>query len=243
VVARREGDPALDDPLVFVGDRPATFYVDAAALGAPLPAIEGMVITDRFEAAVQRKLFTFSAGHATAAYLGYLKGYHYVHTAVRDPEIRAAVLAAMAEGQKALLARYGPDVAGDERTLQEILSRFDNAALNDSIERVGRDPVRKLAKEDRLVGPARLAREAGVIPEKLTLAVAAAMLFCPFADRAAVELNRAIRCDGPTAVLCRVAGFRPDDTLAESAVCAYRRLAKERPERSQLLSFDHLLWA
>lgn len=243
VVARREGDPAGDEPLVFIGDRPATFYVDAAALAGPLPAIEGMVITDRYEAAVQRKLFTFSAGHATAAYLGYLKGYHYIHAAVRDPEIRAAVLAAMAEGQKALSARYGRDSAGDERTLQEILSRFDNAALNDSIERVGRDPVRKLAKEDRLIGPARLAKEAGIVPEKLTLAVAAAMLFCPLADPAAVELNRTIRCDGPAAALCRVAGFRPDDTLAASALCAYRRLSKERPERSQLLSLDQLLWA
>lgn len=243
VVARREGDPEGDEPLVFIGDRPATFYVDAAALAVPLPAIEGMVVTDRFEAAVQRKLFTFSAGHATAAYLGYLKGYRYVHTAVRDPEIRAAVLAAMAEGQKALLSLYGRDFAGDERTLREILARFDNAALNDSIERVGRDPVRKLAKEDRLIGPARLAREAGIIPEKLTLAVAAAMLFCPLADRAAAELNSSIRSDGPTAALCRVAGFNPDDTLAQSAVRAYRRLANERPERSQLLSLDQAVWA
>jgi len=243
VVARREGDPAGDEPLVFVGDRQATVYVDAATLAAPLPAVEGMVITDRYDAAVQRKLFTFSAGHATAAYLGYLKGYRYIHTAVCDPEIRADVLEAMAEGQKALLARYGPDIAGDERTLHEILSRFDNAALNDSIERVGRDPVRKLAKEDRLVGPACLAREAGIIPEKLMLAVAAAMLFCPLADRAAMELSRTIRCDGPTAALCRVSGFSPDDTLAASAVRAYRRFASERPERSQLLSLEQPLWA
>ena len=69
------------------------------------------------------------------------------------------------------------------------------------------------------------------------------MLFCPLADRAAAELNSSIRSDGPTAALCRVAGFNPDDTLAQSAVRAYRRLANERPERSQLLSLDQAVWA
>lgn len=243
VVARREGDLATDRPLVFIGDHAKTFYVDATTILAPVPAIDGMEMTPSFEAAVHRKLFTFSAGHATAAYLGYLKGYHYIHSAVRDREIRSAVLDAMREGLRALATRYGREFAGEESDLDEILARFDNAALQDSIERVGRDPVRKLAKEDRLVGAARLACKAGIRPDKLMLAVAAAMLFCPLADVSANAMRRTIQCDGPTAALCTMAGFRPDDTLAESAITSYRRLAERRPEESQLLSLDRAMWA
>jgi len=240
VVARREGDPAGDEPLVFVGDPPNGFYVDGTTLCGPLPAVGWMHISARYPLMVQRKLFTFSAGHATAAYLGYLKGYRYIHTAVRDREIRAAVLAVMTEGQKALVARHGSAAADD---LQKILARFDNAALNDSVERVGRDPLRKLAAEDRLVGAARLAQQAGFEPKKLLLAIAAAMLFCPLADPAARQLRHTIRCDGPAAALCRVAGFTAGDTLACSAVAEYRRLIEQKPDESQLLSLDRMVWA
>ncbi|HEX9162152.1 MAG TPA: hypothetical protein VF980_10645 [Thermoanaerobaculia bacterium] len=243
VVARREGDPLLDEPLVFVADESKTFYVDGTSLLSPLPAIEGMVITTHHQAMVERKLYTFSAGHATAAYLGFLKGYHYIHTAVRDPEVREAVLSAMREGQEALAARYGREIAGDEHDLQEILKRFQNAALSDSIERVGQDPKRKLGSEDRLMGPARLARKNGLKPEKLMLAVAAAMFFAPRADASAAELRKSIHSDGPAAALCRAAGVDPNDTLAASAVRAYCRLEKGKPEKSQLLSLDRLLWS
>jgi mannitol-1-phosphate 5-dehydrogenase len=243
VVARREGNPSGDELLVFIGDRAKAFYVDATTIRGPLRAIDGMIVTPAFDACVQRKLFTFSAGHATAAYLGFLKGYHYIHTAVRDREIRAAVLEAMREGQRALATIHGIELAGDESSLREILARFDNAELQDSIERVGRDPVRKLAAEDRLVGAARLARKAGIRPEKLMLAVAAAMLFCPLTDPSATALGKTIQCDGPSAALCRIAGFNPDDTLASSAVDSYRRLSDRKPEQSQLLRLEPAVWA
>lgn len=242
VVARREGDPGGSEPLVFIGDSATTVYVDGRTLRRPLPPIEGIVVTDRYPMMVQRKLFTFSAGHATAAYLGFLKGYRYVHTAVRDREIRAAVLAVMTEGQKALASVYGEEAAS-ESDLQEILARFDNAALNDSVERVGRDPLRKLAAEDRLVGAARLAKQAGFIPRKLIQAIAAAMLFCPLADASARKLTQTIACNGPSAALCSAAGFNAQDTIACSAVAEYRRLVERKPEHSQLLSLDRMVWA
>ena len=64
----------------------------------------------------RRKLFTYGAGHATCAYLGHLKGYRYIHSAVRDPEIRRTVLEAMAEGQRGLAAAYGSPAAAPSCT-------------------------------------------------------------------------------------------------------------------------------
>jgi mannitol-1-phosphate 5-dehydrogenase len=103
-VTERRVDPETGE-VCFIADPPEQFIVDGGSLRAPFPGVQGMVVTDKFEAYIQRKLFTFSAGHAICAYLGHLKGYHYIHSAIRDPEIRRAVLAAMAEGQRGL-ARF-----------------------------------------------------------------------------------------------------------------------------------------
>ncbi len=243
IVARRTGDPANDEPLVFVGDTPSTFIVDGLTLRDPIPQITGMKVTDNYTAWLQRKLFTFSAGHATAAYLGYLKGYHYVHAAVRDPEIRQAVMDAMREGQKGLTACYGPEIAGNESDLTEIMSRFENAALNDSLERVGRDPLRKLGHEDRLVGPALLARQAGIRPEKLALAVAAAMFFCNRADPSANQLRGQIRAVGPAQALSDVTGLDPQRTIAKIVISAWCRLSEGWQQGNPLLNLEHFFWA
>jgi mannitol-1-phosphate 5-dehydrogenase len=47
---------------------------------------------------------------------------------------------------------------------KDALQRMVNPFLNDPIERVTRDPVRKLGWEDRLIGAMRLALDAGVEP-------------------------------------------------------------------------------
>src|SRR5262249_40715460 len=148
VVSRRVGDPAGTQPLVFVGDDVTEFRVDATRLVAPRPGFHGMIATETFEMWVRRKLSTYSAGHAAAAYLGYLKGYHYVHTAIRDREIRAAVLAAMTEGQRGLVASYGPGLGG-RQTLLRILDRFGNPALGDRTERMARERLLAAADLER----------------------------------------------------------------------------------------------
>jgi mannitol-1-phosphate 5-dehydrogenase len=241
VVTQRLGDPAGDEPFVFVGDAPAEIVVDAANLRAPLPQIATMIVAENYQAWIERKLFTFSAGHAATAYLGFLKGYHYIHTAICDPEIRHAVLEAMTEGQRGLAARYGSEVAGDERDLLDIVARFENAALNDPIRRVGRDPRRKLGPHDRLVGAARLAEQAGVSPKSLSLAVAAALCFCSTQSIAGDEVLRQIQLpEGPQVQVetldCRC---KLDHLVADT----WARLGEGWREDNLLLSLEGLLWA
>jgi mannitol-1-phosphate/altronate dehydrogenase len=50
---------------------------------------------------------------------------------------------------------------------KDALTRMVNPFLNDPIERVTRDPIRKLGWEDRLIGSMRLAIDAGVNSELL----------------------------------------------------------------------------
>jgi mannitol-1-phosphate 5-dehydrogenase len=242
-VTQRVGDPAGDEPMEFLGDPPASFVVDGARVVSPLPVIASMIVADDFAAWMQRKLFIFSAGHATCAYLGFLKGYRYIHSAIRDAEIRTAVLEAMTEAQMGLAAVYGEAFAGGAAHLQEILERFGNAAINDSIARVARDPSRKLSAGDRLLGAAQLAAKAGVHPRQLLRAAAAAYCFSDPDDARAVELQEQIRVSGLRPTLRRVSGLKASDRLGRTLVDRWRRFTHPLHGESVLLSLNKVVWA
>jgi mannitol-1-phosphate 5-dehydrogenase len=243
VIAQRLGDPLGSEPLTFLGDRSRGFKVEARGLGPPLPAIHGMELVDDYAAWMRSKLYTFGAGHATAAYLGYLKGYRYVHSAVRDPEIRAVTLGAMAEGQRGVATRYGADAAGVLGDLSAMVARFENAALSDPVCRVGRDPCRKLGCCDRLVGAARLAEEAGESAENLALSIAAALYFQSAGDPSAADLRAKLGTLGVVATLESVCGLDRREALVERVRQAWTTLTEGRHPENFLLNLGRCAWA
>jgi mannitol-1-phosphate 5-dehydrogenase len=243
VIARRLGDPLGEQPLTFVGDPPSAFKVEAQGLAAPLPAVPGMDLVNDYQAWIRSKLYIFGAGHATAGYLGYLKGYRYVHSAVRDPEIRAVTVGAMAEGQRGVAARYRAEAAGGPADLRAILARFENAALYDPVWRVGRDPCRKLRWDDRLVGAARLAEEAGETAGNLSLSIAAALYFQAAGDPSAVGLRATLRTLGVEATLENVCGLDQDEPLLQRASRAWTWLVQGDHPENFLLDLGGCAWA
>jgi mannitol-1-phosphate 5-dehydrogenase len=238
VVSRRLGDPAEGHPLTLLGDPYETFEVHKRSLRKPLPTIPGLVWVKNFEAAFNRKLYVLSTGHATVAYLGFLKGYRYVHAAVRDPEIRTAALEAMREGQRGLAARYGKALAGGEPELQAILWRFENAALNDPVVRVGRDPGRKLGPRERLVGPAQLCEAAGTPTAVLPMAAAAAVCFAAAGDPSgAAATAQQLSGQTPTALqdLC---AMQADSGFSQSVTAAWERFSRSWRRDAPLFSLS-----
>ena len=119
-----------------------------------------------------RKLYVHNLGHCFTANLGLLAGDELVCDAIGRPGIRYAVRAAMVESALALAARYRVDPGKLLDHVDDLLHRFDNRALGDTNERVARDPERKLAAGDRLVGALRNALELGLPSRHLSLAVA-----------------------------------------------------------------------
>jgi mannitol-1-phosphate 5-dehydrogenase len=232
-VSGRLGEAHEAAPLTFLGDRLERFEVHGPSLRKPLPKIPGLVRVKDFEAAFNAKLYVFSAGHATVAYLGFLKGYRYVHAAVRDPEIRRAALAAMREGQHGLAALYGKALAGGEPELQAILWRFENAALNDPVARVGRDPRRKLEPDERLAGAARLCEAAGVRVATLPLAAAAAVCF----DAAGRPATAAARTpSSPPSALRELCSAQADSGFSQRVTAAWERFSSSWTEDAPLFS-------
>jgi len=174
----------------------------------------GMEPHDRFAAYVDRKLYIHNAGHAVLAYLGYLKGLTYGYEALADPAIYRWLRQALNESQRALVAHHGLDPAALQAHVDDLLVRFGNRALGDTIYRLARDPLRKLGPTDRLVGAANLALAHGIAPVGLATGIAAALAFDHPDDPRAVELQRRLAAEGLDAILQEVCGLEPMGPLA-----------------------------
>ena len=79
----------------------------------------------------------------------------------------------------------------------------------DTLARVGRDTIRKLQPDDRLIGPAKLAYRYGVQPANLIRGAAAALRFSNNDDPQAVELQTTVGETGIEKAIDTVAQLRP----------------------------------
>ena len=154
-----------------------TLIVDRDAFRGEIPPIKNMEAHAPFQLYIERKLYIHNMGHSMTAYLGNLKGYEYIWQAIEDPEIERIVVRGMVSSALALSIRYNVPFKALYEHVEDLLYRFTNKKLGDTVFRVGRDLNRKLSPEDRLVGAMKSCNEAGVSPVYLHLAIAAAMKF------------------------------------------------------------------
>lgn len=175
-----------------------------------LPPFKGL---DNFPASIEEKLYILNCGHAVCAYLGYRRGYTYIHEAMADEAINRTVVGAMLEAQRALQFKHGRSLHYGG-LISEILTSFSNAALKDTIARVGRDPIRKLQTDDRLIGPAKLAYRYGIEPTNLIQGCAAALTFSQDDDPQAIEMQKLIRERGIDYALDFISQVRPWNPIA-----------------------------
>lgn len=208
--------------------------VDGVALVAAPPAdgsVPGVRLVRCFDDWMVEKLWLFNAGHAAAAYLGWLAGRHTVGDAMADQDTRALVARVVAESAVALSARHHirpPGEALPKRDPEWILSRYASPELADPVSRVGREPRRKLAPGDRLIGPAVSALAAGVRPAALATAAAAALLYAEPGDGEATDLQREVDLLGPEETLEMVSGLYATEDLSRLIGGRYRALAAGR---------------
>jgi len=208
-------DPSLlRDPLEVIAEPFARLPADARGIVGTPPPIPCLELKENFPAYVRLKLFVHNAGHAAAAYHGYGKGYTFIHEVMDNPEVCAEVEGVMREGCEALRLAEGLDGMYLNDYSRDLLHRFRNPHLGDTVARVGRDPARKLAPQDRLVGAANLALAQGIDPVHLARAIAAALRFRPEGDPSASQVQSLIAEGGPLRVLRDLSGLPNDHPLA-----------------------------
>ncbi len=200
--------------------------VERSSFVGTVPEIKGMTPVDNLLAYVERKLFTLNTGHATAAYLGKLKGISTIGECVADPRIAAIVKEAMQQSGEGLVRKFGFDHDAHFAYIEKILRRFSNPFLRDECDRVGREPLRKLAPNDRLILPMMTARGFGLPYDKLLLAIGGALHFDNPQDAQSVEMLESIKTAGLEATVAKYTGIPAGDPLIAEIAEAYAKVEK-----------------
>ena len=163
--------------------------VDKAAFKSEIPDdVENLYPFTPFNLFIQRKLFMHNMSHALSAYLGNLRGYEYIYQAVGDYDIRYCAFRALIRSALAIAKENGVEIDGLVGHAENLLYRFTNTALADTVARVGKDTKRKLGSNDRLIGALKLCEKHGIDGTYLCIGIAAGLLFAPSGDDSSAEL-------------------------------------------------------
>ncbi|MBZ4682826.1 MAG: mannitol-phosphate 5-dehydrogenase [Fusobacteriaceae bacterium] len=193
------------------------WIVDETLFKGEIPKIEGMQLTDNLMAFVERKLFTLNTGHAICAYLGVQKGYNTIKESIEDEEIEKMVRNAMKESGEVLIKRYGFDREAHYKYIDKIINRFKNPYLVDEVKRVGRQPLRKLGFNDRLIKPLRGTLEYNTENNYIINGIVAALKYKNEEDEQAKELQEKIATKDIKEVLKEITQLEENDIIEKIA--------------------------
>ena len=207
-------DMLAKDPLVVNAQDFWEFPYDASRLKAPMP--EGMICQKpiyEFTGFLERKFYTYNAANGTTSFVGALLGYKYIADAAHDERILKLLDGVYTETATALSKKHNFPFDEQWAFTRTSLRKLQDRNIVDYIERNARDPMRKLGKDDRLVGSARLCLEYGVKPESLATAIACAMHYEEPTDEFAVTLKAMRENEGYDAILSKVCSLDPNGEL------------------------------
>jgi Mannitol-1-phosphate/altronate dehydrogenases len=187
--------------------------IERGPFGDAVPDIPDAHFVDDLAPYIERKLFTVNTGHATLAYHGFVAGAESLSVAMGMPEVVAEVRAVLQETKALLIARHDFSEQTQEEYIQNNLARFANPSLPDTPARVGRQPLRKLSRHERFIGPAAELAELGTVPDALLRAIGAALRFDVPEDTESVELKALLAAATAETVTEQVTGLVPGHPL------------------------------
>jgi hypothetical protein len=182
--------------------------VDARAFRGPIPEVPILRPIETIEAEETRKFFTYNMAHAVFAYAGTTAGATTILEAAALPAVVAEVEGALAESAAALQSAFGYSDAEMSEWNASVLRNLTNPLLEDTLARLGADPIRKLGHNDRLVGAAVLCKRQGKLPWYLTRAIARAFFFDSAGDPSVATLQQKLAADGILGAIRRLPASR-----------------------------------
>lgn len=144
------------DSLMVFAEPYNTLILDMKGFRSPIPQVTGLSPKSNIKAWVDRKAFIHNLGHATAAYYGYFlhPDSIYMYEILEDQNVLNFTRNVMLQSADTLLKCYPDDFTLQDLILHtdDLIARFRNKALKDTVFRVGQDLARKLADGDRFMG-------------------------------------------------------------------------------------------
>jgi mannitol-1-phosphate 5-dehydrogenase len=211
------------DPLLVFAEAYNTLILDARGFKNAIPDIQGIAAKENIKAWVDRKLFIHNLGHAAAAYFGNFlhPELQYMYEVLADEEVAFFTSEAMKESGTILRAIYPDEFSSEDIAdhAADLIKRFQNRLLGDTVYRVGTDLLRKLGKTDRLAVPMRFGIRFQLPFRYIFAAYQAALHFKATLDNNLnpndLEVTEMFRQKGISHVLSRVSGLDPEQCFKE----------------------------
>ncbi|MFN4227828.1 MAG: hypothetical protein ACK4F0_06790 [Candidatus Ratteibacteria bacterium] len=205
-----------ENPLLVKVEPYKILPVDKNGFKGKIPKIFGLLPVENLKKYEELKLFGHNLSHACVAYYGFLKGYKYIWESMEDNEIINLLLNVQNEVKKYLKKKYNFEESELNEYFTDLNERFKNKLLCDTVFRVGREPLRKIGREERIVGAIKGCLEFGIFPESICFVLAMALCYNYMLDEESVKLQNIIKEKGIDFVLneiCEINNVKIIETL------------------------------
>jgi mannitol-1-phosphate 5-dehydrogenase len=232
------------DPLVVLTNGYPILPVEKSAFKGNIPSMSSLRLVKDMRAEETRKIYTYNMFHAVLSYLGILKGHKLLVECLADEEVARVAIGALNEVNGALQKEYSFSPEEIKIWIDGVIEQTNNPAVGDTVLRSAADPIRKLNKDDRLIGPALLCIRNGITPNNLTSAIGAAFIFYNDNDLASKKLHELIENDGIRLTAKQICGLdKGEDDFVDEIVRSYIRVlltfnGSTIAEKTYQLGFD-----
>jgi mannitol-1-phosphate 5-dehydrogenase len=191
-----------------------------------MPPVKGFYPVEDLFPYEELKLFIHNLSHACLAYAGYFRGHTYIWEALKDKNILTLLKGVLTEARSALIKKHNFEKAEIDNYISDLIARFGNRSLGDTVQRVGRDPLRKIGKEDRIAGGIKLCLSQNVYPENISFVMAYCLCYNYQNDEKAVKLQDIIKEKGVLYILEEISGIK-DSRVVNEIIEDYNGLKNE----------------
>ena len=189
-----------------------------------LPDIRGLHIVDDLSRYLERKLFTLNGPNAVTGCFGFRKGYKTVQESLADEEIYSVVWQMMEEAGEMLSRRHGFTTQEMLEYRTFIMKRFLNPHIIDTCVRVAREPMRKLAANDRIVAAMNFAHGFGIAVPAYIKGIAEVLAYNNPDDAQSAEMQQLIADLGLRKALEQISGIPADSEISAAVETEYRKI-------------------
>lgn len=146
-------------------------------------------------AAMAIKIWSGNVVQCTMAFVALSKNMTNSYEASMDLDASRIAYYAADEAYLGVAAEYGLSPRTDEQKKYPV-TVFRNEKFSDSLYRIAREPIRKLGKNDRFIGPALCALKHGILPYYICLGAAYGFRYINNDEPESVELQEYIEQNG-----------------------------------------------
>ncbi|QCI22994.1 mannitol-1-phosphate 5-dehydrogenase [Buchnera aphidicola] len=220
--------PSVDkkDCLFLIVEDFKEWIVNITQFKGTLPKIVDMKMSNNLDAFIERKLFTLNTGHAIASYLGLIKKHKTMQEAISDKKIRVIVRCAMEESGSVLIKKYNFKKNDHLAYIDKIFSRFENPFLSDRLERIARNPVQKLRKEERLIKPLLGTIKYHLPFSNLIKGIAAALHYNNPNDLESIYISSLIKKQGLKNTLIKICNLCENSNVIDFIISEYNTIVQ-----------------